>query len=318
MRVSVLPILVLVLGLLPNPRVAEAAVRVDASSLGAAVLQEVAVEDTTAWYDAQSWLAALAGTVVWDPLEGRLTWTWGDHWVVLKAEPPYALRDGLPVAVAEPPRPGRDGGLWVSEAFIRETGSLLLGVPVKVLPWGRDRLHRVVVDPAGSERSRFLAEVVAGRLEAEGFDVFRTDAGEEVPDPTGRAAFTNYREADLYLGVVVVDRPRGLAAGYEVFVPVRPPEGIEPQRWTAGQVGVFDDSIRWADQLRAGLGEVLPTFDRGRTALPSPVLEAVVCPAAVVELLPPAGMKDDAAWRDAVAGAVTRAAVAIFSDVQDR
>ncbi|GAB6061675.1 N-acetylmuramoyl-L-alanine amidase family protein [Deferrisoma palaeochoriense] len=157
-----------------------------------------------------------------------------------------------------------------------------------------------------------LAKALATRLEALGLVVFLTrEADQDLPEPL-RAAFANYREADLYLSVHFSGEPRTHARGFEVFVPPPPPAGVDPQLWEAGQAGVWERSRRWAEALRRRLGEAAPSFDRGIGTLPHPALEAVTCPAALVEFGSLAWPEDTAWWRrpegaEALARAVARA-----------
>lgn len=177
---------------------------------------------------------------------------------------------------------------------------------------------RLVLDPghggAGPEGAAALelAKALAARLEARGLVVFLTrEADQDLPEPL-RAAFANYREADLYLSVHFLGEPRTHARGFEVFVPPPPPAGLDPQLWEAGQAGIWERSRRWAEALRRRLGEAAPTFDRGVGTLPHPALEAVTCPAALVEFGSLAWPEDAAWWRrpegaEALARAVARA-----------
>ncbi len=161
-----------------------------------------------------------------------------------------------------------------------------------------------------------VAEALAKRLEAQGIVVFLTRNRDQDLSKPLRAAFANYREADLYLALHFSGEPRVQARGFEVFVAPPPLPGLDPQRWEAGQARVWQQSRAWAEAVRRRLGEVAPTFDRGEGILPHPALEAVTCPAALVELGSLA-WPDEAEWWRSPAGAeaLSRALAAAVADV---
>ncbi len=184
---------------------------------------------------------------------------------------------------------------------------------------------RVVLDPAhgGAEAGTAgegvwekdlaleLCRSVASRLEARGLVVFLTRSGDQALAPSLRAALANYREADLFLSIHLAGKGRDRSRGFELFVAPAPPPG-DPLRWDRGQASYRDASLRWARALQRELRESVPTFDRGITVLPDPALQAVACPAVVLELGNLA-WPDEVAWlrsrdgRLAVAEAVARA-----------
>ncbi len=157
-----------------------------------------------------------------------------------------------------------------------------------------------------------LGREVARRLEEEGAVAFLSRTSDRAVDAASRAAFANYREADLFLSLHVAGTGRPRARGFEIFVAPRVPPGTDPQLWEAGQAPYGEASRVWAALLQARLGEAIPSFDRGITVLPNPTLEAVSCPAVLVEL-GSLVWPDEAAWlvsregRRAVAAAVARA-----------
>ena len=156
-----------------------------------------------------------------------------------------------------------------------------------------------------------LCRSVARRLEARGLVVFLTRSGDQALAPSLRAALANYREADLFLAIHMAGKGRDRGRGFELFVAPPAPPG-EPFRWDRGQAPYRAASLRWAEALRQELRESVPSFDRGITELPNPVLQAVACPAVVLELGNLA-WPDEVAWlrsrdgRLAVAEAVARA-----------
>ncbi len=152
---------------------------------------------------------------------------------------------------------------------------------------------------------------VARHLEDRGLVVFLTRSGDQALAPPLRAALANYREADLFLAIHFAGKGRGRSRGFELFVAPAVPPG-DPLRWDRGQAPYRAASLRWAEALQQELRESVPTFDRGVTVLPNPILQAVACPAVVLELGNLA-WPDEVAWlrsrdgRMAVAEAVARA-----------
>ena len=194
--------------------------------------------------------------------------------------------------------------------------------------------RRVVVDPghggdqAGSRAPRgaaekdvvlHLARTIAEALRGRGFEVHLTRTDDRSLGEEQRAAVANYWQADLFLSLHASGVGRPQARGFEVMVAPEPGPGTDGRLWSAGQAGGGAESRRWAELLRAGLGGVLPTFDRGLVVLPNPVLEATVCPACLVEVGSLAWPGEEEllstpAGRSAIAAAVTRAAEAFFED----
>ena len=310
-----------------------AALRLEADGVPPFLLEVATIEDNTAWYDAEGWLGHFPGTVTWEPESGRLSYREGDQWAALRAEPPYVLRNGLPVAGAEPVR--RDGNrLLVSEGFLRRTGPALLGRPLRVAAAADRERRRVVVDaghggsdvgsrggPGGGAEKDLaldLALDVAEALRGAGYAAHLTRSGDHPIGAEKRAAVANYWGAELFVSFHASGEGRPQARGFEVFVAPQPAAGLDPQRWDAGQVGHAEASRRWADVLLAQLGQTLATFDRGVGVLPSPLLEAVACPAALVEVGTLAWPGDaetlnSAAGRRRIAAAVVGAAETYFT-----
>jgi N-acetylmuramoyl-L-alanine amidase len=306
---------------------ASAAVRIAAEGVAPFSLLESAVEDTTAWYDAETWLRRFPGAVEWRAEEKRLTYREGSHQWTLQAEPPYALRDGQPVDRAPATRI-LGGRLTVSEAFLLERASDFLGRNAAA-----ERVHgtgmlRVVIDPghggpdSGARGTGTLAEKdavltlardLSARLRRRGFDVRLTRQDDRFVDAATRAAVANHWEADLFLSLHASGLGRPQARGFEIFVPRPPAPGADPRSWAGGQVGRVEESRRWAETVRRSLGEALSTFNRGVRELPSPLLEALAAPACLAELANLAVPEEEgflvkpqgrAALADALAGAV--------------
>ncbi len=192
---------------------------------------------------------------------------------------------------------------WVLTAAARATVEHSTPAP----PLQSERPWRVVLDPGhgGAEAGAAgegvrekdvaleLCRSVARRLEARGLVVFLTRSGDQTLAPSLRAALANYREADLFLAIHLAGKGRGRSRGFELFVAPDAPPG-DPFRWDRGQVPYRAASLQWAEALRQELRDSVPTFDRGITVLPNPVLQAVACPAVVLEL-------GNLAWPDEVA-----------------
>jgi len=325
-------VLVLALALvLPWPSGAWAGVRVTAPTEGSFFLPETAVEDSTAWYDAQTWVKHFPGTVEWDPSSGRLTYREGEHWAALRPEAPQALRDGRILGGAGEVRV--DGGrLLVSEAFLVSRAGEFLGRELKVERAPQGPVRRVAVDPGhggpdpgtrgpGALREKDVvlgvARVVADRLRAQGYEVYLTRSEDQDLDDRQRAAVANYWGADLFVSLHAAGQGRPQARGVEVFVAPEPPPGTDGRLWSAGQLGRGAESRRWAELLRQSLGGAVPTFDRGLAVVPQPVLEAVAAPACLVELGSLAWPQEaeflqSAAGRQAIGDAVVRAVGSYF------
>ncbi len=287
----------LLLGLLAAGQ-ARAELRLQVEGGEAFSLSGAAGEDSTLWYDAEAWLRRLPGEVSWDAADGRLVYRDGAHWSALKAEPPFAVRDGRPLEVPEPPRL-QGGRLLVTEAFLRLAGARFAGVPMRVVAERSGPARRVVLDPAhggGDPGTRGPGEVVekdvvlklagqvADALRRRGFEVHLTRQGDAAIDAAQRAAVANYWAADLFLSLHVAGAGRPQMRGYEILVSPAPPPGADPRRWEFAQADAAPASRRWAAALRASLGERLATFDRGVGESPNPVLEGVAAPACAVEV----------------------------------
>ncbi|GAB4257537.1 MAG: hypothetical protein Kow0092_04480 [Deferrisomatales bacterium] len=310
---------------------ARSILRISAEGAPSAVLRPVVTEDNTAWYALETWLRALPGETSWDAEQRRLTYREGGHWAALRPEAPYALRDGRPLEGVRAPR-FRAGALLVDEGFFRQSASGFLGRPVVAARIGTPRT--VVIDPGhgGEDRGAggpggawekdvvlALARAVADGLRGRGFEVHLTRTGDHGLTPEQRAGVANYWQADLFLSLHVSGLARPRARGFEVFVASVPPAGGDPGLWEGGQVGREAASRRWAENLRRALGEGLATFDRGVGQVPHPVLEAVACPACLVEagnLAWPqdAELLNGDPGRSALAEAVARAAEAFFAE----
>lgn len=317
--------------ILGGAREGPAAVRVEGPGVEPFFLAEVTAEDSTAWYDAQTWLDRFPGTVDWDPDQQRLTYREGQSWAALRPEAPFALRDGRPLRGPVEVRV-LEGRLLVSERFLLELAGEFLGRPLRVERPRRGPAPRIAVDPghggedAGTRGPRGLAEkdvvldlahAAVQRLRERGFDVHLTRSDDRALENTQRAAVANYRGADLFVSLHAAGEGRPQARGIEVFVASEPPPGVDPRHWSAGQVEHWAQSRRWAELLRRSLGQSLPTFDRGLSAVPHPLLEAVAAPACLVELGSLAWPQEaelfrSAEGREAVADAIARAAEAYF------
>jgi N-acetylmuramoyl-L-alanine amidase len=313
-----------------------AALRIEARGIEPFVLEATGVEDSTAWYDAEEWLRHFPGATTWDAENGRLSYREGDHWISLRAQAPYALRNGLPLEDAPSLRRAGDR-LLVSESFLRRSAEELLDRWVRVLPAGDQIRHRVVIDAGhggGEEGSRGDATATpvvektvvldlvleaAERLREAGFAVHLTRSGDHAISAEKRAAVANYWGAELFISIHAAGQGRPQARGFEVFVAPPAGAGLDVQRWEAGQSGQAEASRRWALAVQAALGRFLATFDRGISVAPSPLLEAVACPAVLVEVGTLAWPGDAEALttevgRKRIAAALVAAAQDYFSD----
>ncbi|MBI5016086.1 MAG: N-acetylmuramoyl-L-alanine amidase [Deltaproteobacteria bacterium] len=269
---------------------ASAAVRVTAEGAAPFVLLETAREGSTAWYDAEEWLSRFPGAVAsWDPDRGRLTYHRGPRTSILDAGKDQA--DLYRARVV-------DGRPLVSEAFLLERSSDFLGLKVAVEPLHGTGALRVVLDPGhggadiGSRAAAAppekevvlrLAQDVAAKLRRRGFEVHLTREDDRALSATERAAAANRWEADLFLSLHASGEARPLARGFEVFVSPPEPPGTDPRLWASAQVGREADSRRWAEGVRAAVGQAVPSFDRGVRHVPTPLLEAVAAPACLLE-----------------------------------
>lgn len=325
-------LLVLALAVAPGWLRALAAVRIESPGVEPFFLSEVAVEDSTAWYDAETWLLGFPGSLDWDPQQQRLTYREGDGWAALRPEAPFALRDGR--VLRGPAEVRVSGGrLLVSEGFLRELAGEFLGRPVRVVKARQGPARRVALDPGhggdepGTRGPRGLAEkdvvlplaqAAAQKLRERGFEVHLTRSEDRTLGDTQRAAVANYWGAELFVSLHLAGEGRPQARGVEVFVAPEPPPGADPRHWAAGQVSLGTASRRWAELLRGALGQQLATFDRGVSVVPQPLLEAVAAPACLVELGSLAWPQEteflrSPAGREAVAAAIVRAAETYFN-----
>lgn len=266
------------------------AVRITPEGAAAFVLLEADTAGGGAWYDAEEWLGHFPGAVAsWDAEKGRLTYHRGPRTSTLDAG--QGPGDVFRIRVL-------DGRPLVSEAFLAERSADFLGLKVAA-----ERVHgtgqlRVALDPghggddqgsraAGvpSEKEAVLklAQDVAARLRKRGFEVRLTREDDRVLSAAERAAAANRWEADLFLSLHASGSARSQARGYEVFVAAPAQPGTDPRLWAAGQVGREADSRRWAEEVRAAVGQAVSSFDRGVRQLPTPLLEAVAAPACLLE-----------------------------------
>jgi N-acetylmuramoyl-L-alanine amidase len=192
--------------------------------------------------------------------------------------------------------------------------------------------HRVVIDPGhggdepGSKGSRGtlekdvvldLAQATGEALRREGFEVHLTRTEDRTVSQDQRAAAANYWGADALVSLHASGEGRPQARGFEVMVAPDPGPDTDGQLWFGGQVGKAAESRRLAQALRSALGEVLPTFDRGLTELPNPMLEAAACPCCLIEVANLSWPSDEdmlltAGGRAAIASAIARAVNAFF------
>lgn len=166
-----------------------------------------------------------------------------------------------------------------------------------LLPPAASAARRVVIDPArggddvgyrnpkGMEEKAVLlafAKELAELLEERGYEVELTRGEDKTLTPSDRAATANRRAAACFLSIEAMGVGRPEAKGFEVFYPPAPPAGTDPALWRAGQAAVGAESRRLAETLHRLLAERIATYDRGVRELPSPLLSAVACPAALV------------------------------------
>lgn len=277
---------------------AGAAVRVSTEGGAPFSLLESAAESTTVWYDAETWLRHFPGSLEWQADQKRLTYREGAHQGMLLGDPPYALRDGIPLDRAPPTRL-ISGRLAVSETFLLERAGDFLGRLVSVQRAHGTGSLRVMIDPghggadAGARGGGNVAEkdvVLAlgreliARLKRRGFDAGLTRQDDRSFDAASRAAASNHWEADLFLSLHAAGAARPRVRGFEIFVSRPPAPGFDPRLWAGGQIARVAESRKWAELIRTLLGESLSTFDRGVKELSSPLLEAVTSPACLAEL----------------------------------
>lgn len=284
--------------LVARPPAAGAAVRLETEGTAPFVLEEVLVEDSTRWYDAQAWLNRLPGATEWDPDSRQLSYREGSHWAALRPEPPYAVRDGRAVRDA-PAVLLREGRLLVSDRFLASAAAEFLGRRVESRAVRSGPARRIALDPGhgGGDPGTHggggvvekdavlgLALGIAEHLRQSGFEVHLTRTEDRDLGDAPRAAVANYWGAELFLSLHVAGRGRPQARGFELFVPPRVSPGVDGRLWQAGQSGQDEASRRWAELLRRALGEEVATFDRGVSDIPSPVLEAVAAPGCLLEV----------------------------------
>lgn len=259
-------------------------------------LKEVATEDSTAWYDAETWLMGYKGETEYSLAEHRLTFRKGRLVAELKAEAPFATRDGRGVNVVDQPRL-HGGRLVVSERLIRANGQELTGLDPKIEIVVGEPTKRIVIDPAyggddfgprGADGTPAKKPVLAfAKALAESFYragyAVRLTRTDDVPINTvRRAAIANNWNADLFLSVEVSGDRRPQARGFEVFYPPWPSPELDSHRWEAAQKGVAERSRQWAEFVRTAVGATTSNFDRGAGELPSQLLSAIDCPAALL------------------------------------
>lgn len=293
----VFALLVAVVALATPVRDAVGAVRVTPEGAPPFTLVEVATAEGTRWYDAESWLHHLPGTTDWDAAAARLTYRQGNLLVALTAAPPYALRGTRPLGDA-PATKVIDGRLAVGERFLVERSADFLGQHLSVEPAHGTGTLRIVLDPAhgGADKGNTapgaaaekdavlpLAQETAARLRKKGFDVRLTREDNRSLSLSERAATANRWQADLFLSLHASGVARPQARGYEVFLAETSKTAADGRLWAAGQVGLTGQSRRWAEAVRSELGRVLASFDRGVREMPNPLLEAVACPACLLE-----------------------------------
>jgi N-acetylmuramoyl-L-alanine amidase len=262
------------------------------------VLEAVLEEGSTAWFDAEKWLGYFPGVLTWDADDKRLTLDSGESWAALKAQPPYAMRDGRGLEIAENDAPRMEAGrLVVSEGFLVRHGSALVGVNVQTKRKEDGPGRMVVIDPAfggsdvgGVGVDKLLAKDVllsfartlAEDLERVGYRVHLTRRTDEAVDSDRRASIANYWGGELFISLQATGRARPQARGYQVFFPKVPGRCDDPLRWECAQLDFAGQSRRLAGVINAELGRSLATFDLGVTELANPLMAAVHSPAALV------------------------------------
>lgn len=330
MKSAALRLFLALFALLALAAPSSASLRISARGVPSFDLPEILEENGLAWYDADAWLSRFPGALERSP--DGLSYRQGRRQFTLSLAAPFVSRDGKPLRAAQPPRVV-DDQLLVSEKFIRELGSDLLGIEQRIeRTRGVEGGRSVVLDPAfggevSGDRSSSgkaakdllldFARTLGAALEAAGYEVHLTRNDDTALSAERRAATANYWQADLFLSLQVTGASRPRARGFEIFFPAPPPADADPSRWGNAQAGRAQDSRRWAEALRAALGADTSIPDRGLTALPSPLLNAVAAPAAlwvVGNLAWPqeAELLTDAPARDRLAAAVVSAANAYF------
>ncbi len=282
--------------ILPAPGPASAALRISAEGIEPFELEEVVVEDNTAWYDAQEWLLKMPGRTTYIPDDRRISWQNGDAWAAIKPQPPYAVRDGHALDDPFPPRVYKKR-LVVAEEFIRHTGPELLGLDLVIERVRTGPVRRIVIDPAygGAEAGPAGAEGVVAKdvvlafarvlgqaFADNGYEVHLTRDDDAGPGYDTRAATANFHEADLFLSIEVRGSERPQAGGFELFYRPPPKPGEDARLWRNTTETIAGHSAKWAGFIREAMGEAVATYDRGMVELPSPLLEAVNTPAALL------------------------------------
>jgi N-acetylmuramoyl-L-alanine amidase len=225
-----------------------------------------------------------------------------------------------------------DGRLAVSERFLVERASEFLGQRQSVEPVHGTGAFRVVLDPAhgGADRGSAAAGVApekeavlqlaleaAARLRKKGFEVRLTRDDDRPVTHAERATVANRWQADLFLSLHASGAARSHARGFEVFLADVSPSATSDRLWADGQVGRIGESRRWAEAVRSQVGAALASFDRGIRQMPSPLLEAILAPACLLEAGNLSWPEDAAVFtkpqaRGALAAAIAEAAVAFF------
>ncbi len=268
------------------------------ASLRPFALEAVVEENNTAWFDAEAWLGNYPGVLTWDAADKRFTLDNASSWIAIKAQAPFAMRDGRPLDVVAGEAPRMIGGrLAVSEGFILRHGAMLLGVKLSIRREEEGQGRIVVIDPAfggdepgGSGVDELLAKDVllsfaktlAEALEKAGYRVHLTRRTDEMVSVDRRASIANYWDGDIFLSLQTTGRERPQARGFQLFFPQVPAHCEDAARWECAQWDFAGQSRRWADALGAELGRSLETFDLGVTGIANPLMEAVHSPAALV------------------------------------
>lgn len=277
---------------------AAASLRVAPRDAAPFYLQEVAIENNTSWYDAETWLSGLKGEVNYSETEKRLYWRKGQVSSELGAAAPFAVRMGRVLMPADEPRM-IGGRLSVSENFIKTNGNDFTGFEASVEVLAGLPTRRVAIDPAyggddGGPRTvdgipvkKFIlafAKQLAEQLMRAGYDVRLTRTDDVPLTAARRAAIVNNWGADLFISIEASGDPRPHAKGFEVFHMTQVFSEADPAKWNMGQKNVFPRSRALAEELRKGLSTVPGTLDRGVRPVSSPLLAAVDCPGALVVL----------------------------------
>jgi len=308
-------------------------VRIEVKGSEPFVLPASEIDGSWGWYDAETLLEHFPGEVSRDASDGRLNLRNGDDWVALKAEPPYALRNGRPIKGVAPLKK-RGGRLYVSFKFIRDFLSTLMDAPLSAAQSGMGSAKRIVLDAghgggdsgslgmgSATEKDAMLAlsRQIAKLLEKKGYEVHQTRETDIDMELEQRAAVANYWAADAFISLHASGDARPQARGFELMVAPVPPVKADPRAWQGGQVGRANDSRRLAHLIQVSLGEALSTFDRGMIEIQSPLLTAVRSPACLVEAgnlswTPDAELLSGRDGKSLLANAVVKALDNFFSE----